>query len=109
MTTENVKWYENEIERQAMYIYHVTLRRVHKTNVALEKKTLMYKFLSVSALLGVGVGLRAQGCTFEHVALLIKHARRMRSAASLSPPNFSTLPHERHDFRKKKVTEHKMF
>jgi hypothetical protein len=46
------------------------------------------------------------------VALAIQHESRMRhlllsSVASLAPPNFSTLSHKRHDYRKK-VTEYKM-
>jgi hypothetical protein len=48
------------------------------------------------------------------VALFIHHATRMRHivtsfVAPLSPPYSSTLSHKRHDFSKKKVTEHKTF
>jgi hypothetical protein len=47
------------------------------------------------------------------VAFLIQHAMQMRHTvlpfvASLASPYFSTLSHKRHDFRGKKVTEHKM-
>jgi len=47
------------------------------------------------------------------VALVIQHAMRMRriilsSVACLSLQYFSTLSHKRHDFRGKRVTDHKM-
>jgi len=44
------------------------------------------------------------------VALVIKHAKRMldSSMASLAVHYFSTFSHKRHDFGRKKVTEHKM-
>ena len=51
-----------------------------------------------------GAWASARACV--HVALLIQHATRMRHivtsfVAAQSPPNFSTLSHKRHDFRKK--------
>jgi hypothetical protein len=47
------------------------------------------------------------------VALVIRHAKRMRriilsSVARLAVPYVCTFPHKRHDFRKT-VTEHKMY
>jgi hypothetical protein len=47
------------------------------------------------------------------VVLDTQLAKRMRriilsSVACLAVPYFSTLSHKRHDFRKKKVTEHKI-
>jgi len=47
------------------------------------------------------------------VSLFIQYAVRMRrvilsSVASLALQYFSTLSHKRYDFRKKKVTEHKV-
>ena len=57
--------------------------------------------------------MRVDVCMRVRVALLIQHAKRVRYivmsfVASLAPPYFSTLFHKRHDFRKKKVTGHKM-
>jgi len=48
------------------------------------------------------------------VALVIRHAKRLRlailsSVASPALQYFSTLFHERHDFRKKKIIGHKMY
>jgi hypothetical protein len=55
----------------------------------------------------VFLSARARGRVDARVALLIRHATRMRHivssfVASLAPSYFSTLSHKRHDFRKKK-------
>ena len=51
-------------------------------------------------------------CPCARVALLIRHAKLMRHivsslTASLATSHFSTLSHQRQDFREKKVIEHK--
>ena len=58
------------------------------------------------------VRARGRACARARVALIVRHATRMRHmplsfVTSLAPSYFSTLSHKRHDFRKS-VTEHKM-
>jgi hypothetical protein len=48
--------------------YNITMRRVHKTIVAVEKQCLTYFCVCV------GVGARALACACTHVALIIQHA-----------------------------------
>jgi hypothetical protein len=52
----------------------------------------------------------AWACTYEwvNVALLIQHEKRMRHIVT-SNVALQALSHKRRDFKKKKVTEHKMF
>ena len=60
---------------------------------------------------------KARGITYSEfvsIALVIQHAKRMgrimlSSMACLVLPYFSTLSHKQYVFRKKKVTEHKMY
>jgi hypothetical protein len=52
-------------------------------------------------------------CACARVALVIQHATRVRRivlsfVSFLAQPHFSTLFHKQHDFRGKKVIEHKM-
>jgi hypothetical protein len=73
---------ENKQNRQ--FKYNVILRRVCATIVAVKKQWVLHN-LSVS------------------VALGIQHAMRMRHVVPAPLYNiFPTLPHKRHDFRKKK-------
>ena len=58
--------------------------------------------------------VNACACACWHVALHIHVATRMRHVvtsfvAPLVPPYFSTLSHKWHNFRGKKITEHKMW
>jgi hypothetical protein len=59
---------------------------------------------------GKAVSIKHYECVA--IALVIKHAMRMRHiilhVASVVRPYFSTLCHKRNEFRKKKITEHKM-
>ena len=104
-----VDFHENKQYRQCTY--NATLKRVHESLLPW-KSNKYYIFVCVHACVCPGVWVCA--CASVHVALLIQHATRMRhivtsSVAPQDPPNFSTLSHKRHDFRKKKkVTVHKM-
>jgi len=64
-----------------------------------------------AAIFVVGKAIDITYCECVFVALGILHAVRMRyiiCGLYSCKMFFSTLSHERHDFRKKKVTEHKM-
>ena len=88
---------------------NVKLRSVRETIVAIET-SMYYILLCVRAWVWayvcvcvlVGVAARARVCGRARVDLVIQYATRMRHiASSLAPPYFSTLSHQRHDFRKK--------
>jgi hypothetical protein len=90
-------------ERQKQCTYNVTLRRIHE--LLLPWKTNNYYIF-------VCMCVCVPGRACVHVALIIRHATRMRHImtwfmAPLTPPCSSTLSHKRHDFRKN-VIEHKM-
>jgi hypothetical protein len=66
----------------------------------------------------VGAGACERACVSAwvracvRIALLMQYTTRMRHTvtsfvAPLAPPDFSTISHKRHDFRKK-LTEHEM-
>ena len=61
---------------------------------------------------GKAISIKYSLCVYAYVDVIIKHAKRMRhivlSVPCLDVPYFPTLSHERHNFRKKKVIEHKM-
>jgi hypothetical protein len=56
---------------------------------------------------GVGAQVLAGACTSVVLPSSMQHAAILTSAASLTPPNFSTLSHKLQNFWKK-ATEHKM-
>jgi len=70
---------------------YVTLRRVRVTIVAVEK--------AISIAYSQRVSL----------ALVMRHARRMRHVACLAVHNVSTLSHKEHYFQKKKNIECKVY
>jgi hypothetical protein len=77
-------------------LIRLTLRRVHRTIIAVRS-----------------VSITFYECVCVFAALVTQHAKRMRriilsSVSCLGLPYFSTLSHKWHDFRKKKVTEHKI-
>jgi hypothetical protein len=87
---------DTETNQDRQYTCNVTLRRV-RGSLLPWKSNICYIFV----------------CACVHVALHIQHATRMRhivtsSMAPQAPPHFSTLSHERRDFREK-VTERKMY
>ena len=89
--------------------YKVTIRRVYKAIVALDKQQVLLICVCVC------VDPRVRACECARVGLLTQHAKCMRrimllSVASAAVSYFSTLSHKRQDFRgeKKKVTEYTM-
>jgi hypothetical protein len=88
-------------------MYIVTLWRVCETTVALEKRYVLYISLRAYARVGpcVWVCAHTQARSLAYAA----SNAQVSYVAFLAPPNFSTLSHKCHDFRKKKkITEHKM-
>ena len=73
--------------------------RLHENIVAVEKQYEYYICVCVSML--------ARACTQPYLSSMQRACTI--SAASLSPPYFSTLSHTRYDFRKKKVIKHKIY
>ena len=90
--------------RQSMC--NVTLRRVRKTNVAVQKHYYAFPRARVRVRACRGPGAWACACARARVALFNQQATCMRHivlslVASLAPPYFSTLSHERRRFREK--------
>jgi hypothetical protein len=85
-----------------MYLQRHVEARLRKKNCCLRKINNYYIFLCVRACPGAWACTRARAS----VVLLTKHATRMRHMllSFVSPsatPHLSTLPHKRHDIRKK--------
>ena len=94
--------------REAMYEYRNIEAR--SRNHSCRGKTISITYLCLRAC--VSPGAWACTCACVYVALLTQHATRMRHvvtsfAVRLATPYFSTLSHQRRDFRKK-VTEYEM-
>ena len=87
------------------YMLCSTLRRVRES-LLLWKCSKYYICVRARVPACVYPSAWACACAYVYVALLIKHATRMRHivtsfVAPHAPPYFSTLPHKRHDFKKK--------
>jgi hypothetical protein len=98
-----------QFKQDRLCVCSVTVRRVGDKMLQ-RKSNKYYIFLCIRTSGCTGAWVRA--CVCVCVALLIKHATRMRHVVTsyvtpLAPLYFSTLSHKRHDFWKK-VTERKM-
>ena len=91
--------YKQGNTRQNMF--NATFRRVREL-LLLWKSNQHYIFVCVCVRVPRRVGVRMRVCACSHAY----PARN--TYAPMAPPYFSTLSHKRHDFRKKKVIEHKM-
>jgi hypothetical protein len=67
-------------KQQGQCAYNVTLRRIYETTVTVEKQRVLHISVCVYVCVGVGVGVgaRTRACSCATVALLMKHATRIR-------------------------------
>jgi hypothetical protein len=111
LSTEIQERLQDALCRQCTY--NVTMRRDLETIVAVKKQQVLHILSVCMCVCGwVCVGGCADALACACARVVLPSAQRacaiLSSVASLAPPNLSTLSHKRHDFRKRKVTKHKI-